>query len=165
MLGSRPKMELQEIRRRMRKDKEKTRGRDTMNEIKRIPLKSIPEMWEAERSGDKNWTMRFITDEQKFEILRKTPLKELELELINTETGEKFIRHPRHRCEYLGYLLLTWDQGEGMTHLKAKELLENPEDYVDSMLQEANSRDERFQKYTRKQLAEIKKEIHRIASK
>jgi hypothetical protein len=62
---------------------------------KTIQFKSNPIMWDKEQIGLKTNTIRFKDTDIRFKILDdwiKKPF-ELRVEIINTRTGEMFIRH------------------------------------------------------------------------
>ena len=65
-------------------------------EIKIITFKSIPIYWKKELSGLKKNTLREIDNDERFKILRNfeecLDKKELWINIINTETNEKFER-------------------------------------------------------------------------
>lgn len=82
--------------------------------MERISFKSIPEMYEKEKSGKKNNTLRkflgeFLVDER-FETLMKIRDENLEaeIEIVSTETGESFIRKITDVSIYKGFFIITW---------------------------------------------------------
>lgn len=126
--------------------------------MKKILLKSLPEYFEPEKFGQKNWTIRKITDEPKFKFLLETPLDELELDIMNTLTQEIITRHPIHRCVWEGFVMLTWDQKEERSE-ETDRLTEL------DIIRRADQQERNFQKYVRKQLKEIKTELRKSSQK
>lgn len=86
--------------------------------MKIVSFKSIPEMYVKEKSGKKNNTLRkflaeFLIDER-FETLMKIKDENLEaeIEIVNIETGESFIRKITDVSTYKGFFIITWKHKE-----------------------------------------------------
>lgn len=78
----------------------------------RITFKSIPPNWWKEFIGLKNNTVRkiYLDGDIRFELLNKfitQPFK-LEIEIVNTETNDSFIRLIRDVTEFDGYMIISW---------------------------------------------------------
>lgn len=93
--------------------------------MERVSFKSIPEMYEKEKSGKKNNTLRkflgeFLVDER-FETLMKIRDENLEaeIEIVSTETGESFIRKITDVSIYKGFFIITWKHDKN--HMNIQE--------------------------------------------
>lgn len=80
--------------------------------MRTIQFKSIPEYYRREKLGIKNNTVRKIDkDDIRFEILEEFELQvinNLEIEIINTDTQEKFTREVTDVCAFDGYYIISW---------------------------------------------------------
>jgi hypothetical protein len=64
-----------------------------MSEIKTVSFKCYPYFWELSKSGQKPFDTRlYDPDDERFQLLEKTKGDPIQLELVNSETGEKFKR-------------------------------------------------------------------------
>ena len=80
--------------------------------MERVSFKSIPEMYEKEKSGIKNNTVRLVDIfDKRFDILEDIS-NEVEIEIINTETKESFIRKIRDVTFFYEYCVITWKHEE-----------------------------------------------------
>lgn len=87
-------------------------------EMNKITFKSIPEMYVKEKSGKKNNTLRkflaeFVEDKRFSTLMKiKDENLECEIEIINTETRESFIRKITDVSTYKGFFIITWKHEE-----------------------------------------------------
>lgn len=86
--------------------------------MEKVSFKSIPEMYVKEKSGKKNNTLRkflaeFVEDKRFSALMKiKDENLECEIEIINTETGESFIRKITDVSTYKGFFIITWKHEE-----------------------------------------------------
>lgn len=93
-------------------------GKDKEN-MEKVTFKSFPEYYEKEKSGIKNNTVRrWEMFDKRFETLALFEIghiKELFIEIVNTETKESFIRKVRDVSSFgIGGVnfIITWDDKE-----------------------------------------------------
>ena len=93
-------------------------GKDKEN-MEKVTFRSFPEYYEKEKSGIKNNTVRrWEILDKRFEILALFEIghiKELFIEIVNTETKESFIRKVRDVSSFgIGGVnfIITWDDKE-----------------------------------------------------
>jgi hypothetical protein len=74
-----------------------------------ISFKTYPYFWELSKSGVKPFDIRlYDPDDERFNILNKH-WRDCTIELVNTETGEKFSRDiKRYQVLYPEYLIAHW---------------------------------------------------------
>lgn len=90
--------------------------------MERVSFKSIPEMYEKEKSDIKNNTIRFYdSSDDRFITLRKAINKgeNLIIEIINTETGEKFERITSDITIFnLHIVIITWKHDKNYMNIQ-----------------------------------------------
>lgn len=85
--------------------------------MEKVTFKSFPEYYKKEKSGIKNNVVVFVSEKEveKCRILASYfggLIDELEVEIVNTETKESFIRKVRDVSYYRGIYVITWDDKE-----------------------------------------------------
>jgi hypothetical protein len=75
-------------------------------DLKTIEFKSWLGNWEKEKSGNKNNTVRFTDDWGKDRW--KNYKEATKIRLINTETGEAFVRVISDKTEYKNLVIISW---------------------------------------------------------
>lgn len=86
-------------------------------DMEKVTFKSFPKYWEKEKSGIKNNIVVLVSEENS-DICRilcsyfGKLIDELEIEIINPETEDSFIRKVRDVSYYYGIYIITWDDKE-----------------------------------------------------
>lgn len=82
--------------------------------MEKISFKSTPKFFYKEKLGIKNNTIRKVTllekfTDKRFKILDKA-VNDLSIiiEIVNTETGEKFQRETKDVSKYKNFYIITW---------------------------------------------------------
>jgi hypothetical protein len=137
-----------------------------------IQFKSTPDNYWKEREDIKNNTVRKVTDEEKFRILKElTEMpnfypESIGLEIINRDTQTSFKRVCRDVTFYEDIVIFTWtpEKEKKNTENELIELLDQEED-VESYCKAAAIREETFQRTVKKYLVDIKREVGKLNRK
>ena len=78
----------------------------------RITFKSVPEYYRRESLGLKNNTVRKVeVEDVRFDILSDFEMEaitDLEIEIINTDTKESFVKRVTDVCKFDEYYIISW---------------------------------------------------------
>ena len=72
-----------------------------------VDFKSFPIYFELEKSGKKNNTVRKVTTERRFELLKDGLVTHIGI--INTETKERFTREVKDITFWNDFVIITWE--------------------------------------------------------
>ncbi|MEQ3307273.1 hypothetical protein AAA294_07230 [Fusobacterium varium] len=100
--------------------------------MERVSFKSIPEMYEKEKSGRKNNTIReslpLLSDEintgnKRYSLLKKFEKREIfnlaiEIVKVGTEGKESFIRQITDVAQYKGLFIITWEHDKNYINIQ-----------------------------------------------
>jgi hypothetical protein len=114
-----------------------------------IQFKSNPENYEKERTGIKNNTVRKVTNEDKFQLLKTIPAKNLEIRIINTDTNSDFYRKVQDVTFWEDLVIITFISDPEKRVLEELEL-ENIQ--TELIAEKIAKQEDRFMRSTTKKL-------------
>jgi hypothetical protein len=111
-----------------------------------------------EMSGLKNNTVRKVTEEDRFKLLREYSPENFQIEIVNTDSGMSFIRNLRDITFWEDLVILTW-------HEEAPEISEDSFEATDIIAARAARNEANFQKNILSRLTKLQDGINILRAK